>query len=91
MQVNRYFIDDIIFKLLEMKKDGYNYCEIYDSDGDDDIEPYLSFTAEDCGGFGGVDYESIEPASIVEVSEYAFQYKEPPATRNQLVISDEKE
>lgn len=87
--MNRYFIDDIISKLLDLKKDGYSYCTIYDSDGDEDIGPFLSISAEDCGGFGSVDYDDISPVSLNEISEYAFQFKEPPVIRDRIVIEDE--
>lgn len=88
------FIDDVIRKLLEMRNDGYYYCEINEIgpdiiDDDDDIPPFLSFSALECGGMGAVDYNDDPETDVLEVSEseleeYAEQHCEPSPNRKKI-------
>lgn len=94
------FIDDVIRKLVEMKSDGYSYCDIdFIPEDEYDGETYpawVSFEAIDCGGDSGIDYNGDGESEVCEVpgeelEEYAFQNRKPSPSRRQIkniTISD---
>lgn len=80
------FIDDVIRKLMEIRNDGYYYCDISLLSGDDELEPMIWFEALECGGCGGIDYNDNEETDVTEVPEeevdsYAYQNKKPSPKR----------
>lgn len=87
------FIDDLIRKLLEMRNDGYRYCEMEiieadDEDNEDDVS-FLSFFALDCGSMGGIDYNDDPDTDVTEVpadelEQYADRYSEPSPHRKSI-------
>lgn len=84
------FIDDVILKLIEMKKDGYCYCditEIYvdEKDKNDGLNNFLSFNAVGDFGYSEMDYEDVEEVSEDEISDHAERGEEPFSGRNVIV------
>lgn len=84
------FIDDVIKKLLEMRNDGYYYCDIIVSpavgDGVEGDVGFIAFEALDCGGTIATDYSDDPDDDVVEVSDdelqvYAQQYSKPAPER----------
>lgn len=87
------FIDEVIRKLLEIRKDGYLYCDIdflpEDEVDDDILPPSLTFSAIDIGGEMGVDYSGDSDTDVCEVpqdelSEYAHRNHKPAPNRKQI-------
>lgn len=81
------FIDDVIRKLIEIKNDGYSYCNILDLPADGDLEASMSFHAIDEGGEFEIDYD--DDLEILEVSDdeltfYAFRNKKPSHDRKPI-------
>lgn len=94
------FIDDAIRKLLEMKNDGYAYCDIdlipADEYNGEHYPPWISFTAIEDGGDSGIDYNDNEDTDVCEVpseelEEYAYRNHQPSPNRKSIkniTISD---
>lgn len=87
------FIDEVIRKLLEIRKDGYLYCDIdflpEDEVDDDILPPSLTFSAIDIGGTMGVDYFGDSDTDVCEVpqdelSKYAHRNHKPAPNRKQI-------
>ena len=80
------FVDDVIRKLLEIRNDGFTYCNI-------DIVPacagelgFLSFEALNFGGIEGIDYcddldTDVTEVSNEEIEQYADQNAAPAPGR----------
>lgn len=89
------FIDDLIRKLIEIRKDGYYYCDIDflpsdELDGED--EPAcLSFAATDDGDICGVDCnDGIEVTEIPDEELEKYGYKNHAPSPIRKVIKDIK-
>lgn len=88
------FIDDAIRKLIEIKNDGYSYCDIdFIPEDEYDGESYpawVSFTAVDGGGEFDVDYnDGDEENEVNEISEdelakFAFRNHQPAPNRKAI-------
>lgn len=74
------FIDEVIKKLLEIRNDGYLYCDINvnpadkTDDEDNDMVGFLSFEALDCGGLEGIDYADDPDDDVTEVPDDELQF-----------------
>lgn len=82
------FIDDLIRKLIEIRKDGYYYCDIDFLPSDEfegEVAPAcLSFSVSDEGDICGVDYnDGIEVTEIPdeELEEYGYKNRAPSPKR----------
>lgn len=94
------FIDDVIRKLIEIKSDGYSYCDIdFIPEDEYDGEKYPAWVSFEAVGFGGdenIDYNGDDESEVCEVpeeelEEYAFQNRKPSPSRRQIkniTISD---
>nr|CDL66270.1 unnamed protein product [uncultured bacterium] len=91
--MNRYYIDEIIERLIEMRKDGYRYCEVFESEADNEynISAHLSFSGVECGGLGLCDYDSIDCVSDDEILKYGDLNIEPPKNRIKIDFEDTAE
>lgn len=87
------FIDDVIRKLVEIRKDGYLYCNIdflpEDEVDDDILPPCLTFSAIDIGGEMSVDYFGDSDTDVYEVpqdelSKYAHCNHKPAPDRKSI-------
>ena len=81
------YIDDLIRKLVEIRKDGYHYCSINTITGDDEFCGLLSVLAIDDGGNGEIDYADeidITEVEADELNNYAFQNKPPAPNRKSI-------
>lgn len=93
---HRFYIDDIIFVLMQMRKDGYRYAtlDVVEECQDDDEAPYhasMFLTADDGGGYIGCDYEIIDEVPYQELSEYGFQGMAKPPFRMAFEFDDNDE
>ena len=81
--MNTYYLDEVIERLIEMRKDGYRYFQVVELEEDieDNRPACLCFSAEECGGLGACDYESVNCVSDEEVKAYAERYKDAPKHR----------
>ena len=87
------FIDEVIRKLLEIRNNGYLYCDIdflpEDEVDDDILPPILTFSAVDIGGTMGDDYFGNSDTDVCEVpqdelSEYAHCNHKPAPNRKPI-------
>ena len=92
------FIDDLIRKLIEIRNDGYNYCDIdflpSDEFDGETIPPSLSFCAVGEGNIEGIDYnDGIEVNEVPdeELDKYGFRNRKPSPERKtikKIIIDD---
>lgn len=88
------FIDDAIRKLLEIKNDGYSYCDIdfvpedkYDGES---YPAWVSFSAIDGGGEFSTDYNdddddnTVSEVSKAELERFAFRNHQPALNRKPI-------
>ncbi len=79
-----YNINTLLSRLKEIKKDGYNYVDIYEFDADADADGEtlpggLAFEAVDGYGVCSVDYDHVEEVPPSEVSAFARRGVRAPA------------
>lgn len=88
--MNRYYIDEIIERLIEMRKDGYCYCEVFENEADEDynITAHLSFSGVECGGLGLCDYDSVNAVTDEEILKYGDVNVAPPKNRIHIDFDD---
>lgn len=88
--MNTYYIDEIIDRLIDMRKDGYRYCQIVELEEDKEygFPPCLSFDALECGGYGACDYEEVNSVPNEEVLKYAEVNANAPKYRMELHFED---
>lgn len=93
---HRFYIDDIIYVLMQMRKDGYRYASlsvVEDCQDDDEAPCYACLfpTADDCGGYCGCDYDGVCEVPYQELSQYGFQGMEKPPFRMSFEFDDAEE
>lgn len=93
MKQHRFYIDDVIYVLMQMRKDGYRYAslDVIEECQDDDDSPYYAcmfLTADDGGGYIGCDYEQVCEVPGEEIDEYAFRGKCKPPYRMAIEFSE---
>nr|CRY97587.1 hypothetical protein [uncultured prokaryote] len=86
---HRFYIDDIIHTLIQMRQEGYRYAsfDVVEECQDDDGTPYYACmfpTADDCGGYVGCDYDPIPEVPFEELDEYAEVGKPQPPYRQAI-------
>lgn len=88
--MNVYYIDEILLTLLEMKRKGYNYCEISELDSDDEecSPSCLYCNAINCLGLVAINYKYIDCVPVNEFLEYADQDAGFPMHRPTIVSFD---
>lgn len=93
---HRFYIDDIIYVLMQMRKDGYRYAtlDVIEECQDDNEAPCYAcmfLTADDGGGYIGCDYEQVCEVPYQELSQYGFQGMEKPPFRMSFEFEDAEE
>lgn len=88
--MNRYYIDEIIDRLIEMRKDGYRYCQFIELEKDDEINrpACITFDGLDCGGYGACCYDEVNCVPDEEVLKYAEVNAPAPKHRMELHFED---
>ncbi len=78
-----YSVDELIRTLLEIKYEGYSYCEL--SIDDENVEREIIFAGLDDGGFVGcTDFDTVKAVPEEEILEYANVSEEPAEIRNPI-------
>lgn len=91
---HRFCLDEILMRIEEMIKDGYHYGSIEVLE-DCEFEngqkgAVMVFSADDEGGFVGVDYEDLQEVPFEEVEEFAYCGKFSAPGRVHVVFREEK-
>ena len=86
---HRFYIDDIIYVLIQMRQDGYRYAQLdivddFQYDDDTPIHAFMALSADDDGGYCGVDYGAVDEVPGEELDEYAFCGKAQPPYRQAI-------
>ena len=80
-----YNVDELIAKLTKIKKDGYSYVTIQETEVAEDEREYfeddlaygfMNFEAIDEYGYVGIDYEEVRVVSAEEIEKYAKRNKQ---------------